>query len=616
VDKFQAFNYGRVKVAQQIADRRDIDFVLFEQLDTEKMAREKAFAGLDRKAFEMIITEARNFAIKELLPCYIDSDRIGVTFDNGKVKVPESFHRPFKLLVEGEWTSMCEDPELGGQGLPHIIDRAAREYLSGACGALVAYAQMGHGTGKMIELYGTPEQKKLFINKLYDGVWGGTMVLTEPNAGSDVGALTTSAKKNADGTYSISGNKIFITNGDHDLADNIIHPVLARVEGAPEGTKGISIFIVPKIWVNPDGSLGQPNDVVCTGIEEKTGIHGSATCSLAFGGKGQCRGFLLGEEGMGMKVMFKMMNEARQDVGFQGLFAASRAYLYAVNYARERLQGKELGTGKDAPAQVPIIRHPDVRRMLMWMKCYVEGLRSLIYYVESLFDRGHCATDPAVKKACGDEAELLTPIIKSMGSDRGFDICVQAIQVYGGYGYIQEYPVEQLMRDTKIASLYEGTNGIQAMDLLGRKLGLNNGAVFMSMLNQMNATIKKAKAIEGLQAMADEAQIAVNRLGELAMIMGKRAMSADFKTAFAHATPFLNVTGDVIMAWMLLWRAQVAAEKLAKGAAQKDVAFYKGQIKSADFFIGTVLPVTLGGMDSIVKGNNAAIAIDEASFGG
>ncbi len=603
-------------MAQQIADRRDIDFVLYEQLETEKLAKEKAFGGLDRKAFDMIINEARNFAIKELLPVYVDSDRIGATFKDGKVTVPESFHKPFKLMLENEFTSMCEDPEWGGQGLPHIIDRAAREYLSGACGSLVAYGQMGHGTGKMIELYGTPEQKKLFINKLYDGIWGGTMVLTEPNAGSDVGALTTSAKKNSDGTYAITGNKIFITNGDHDLADNIIHPVLARVEGAPAGTKGISIFIVPKIWVNPDGSLGQPNDVVCTGIEEKCGIHGSVTCSLAFGGKGQCRGFLLGEEGMGMKIMFKMMNEARQDVGFQGLFAASRAYLYALNYARERLQGKELGAGKDSPDQVPIIRHPDVRRMLLWMKSYVEGLRSMIYYVESLFDRAHCSNDPAVKKACNDEAELLTPLIKSLGSDRGFDICVQAIQVYGGYGYIQEYPVEQLMRDTKIASLYEGTNGIQAMDLLGRKLGMNNGAVFMNMLNQMNEIIKRAKETEGLQAMADEFQATVHRLGEVAMIMGKRAMSADFKTAFAHATPFLNAMGDVVMAWMLLWRAQVAATKLAKGAAQKDVAFYKGQIKSADFFIGTVLPVALGSMNAIAKGNKAAIEIDEESFGG
>ncbi len=602
-------------MAQQIADRRDIDFVLYEQLDTEKLGKEKAFAGLDRKAFDMIITEARNFAIKELLPVYVDSDRIGVTFKEGKVTVPASFHKPFKLLLENEFTSMCEDPELGGQGLPHIIDRAAREYLSGACGALVAYGQMGHGTGKMIELYGTPEQKELYLKKLYTGEWGGTMVLTEPNAGSDVGALTTSAKKNDDGTYSITGDKIFITNGEHDLSDNIIHPVLARVEGAPAGVKGISIFIVPKIWVNDDGSLGEPNDVVCTGIEEKTGIHGSATCSLAFGSKGQCKGYLLGEEGLGMRVMFKMMNEARQDVGFQGLFAASRAYLHALDYARERLQGPEMGA-KDSPAQVPIIRHPDVRRMLMWMKCYVEGLRSLVYYVESLFDQIHCSDDDTVKEESDDMIGLLTPIIKSLGSDRGFDICVQAIQVYGGYGYIQEYPVEQLMRDTKIASLYEGTNGIQAMDLLGRKLGWKKGATFMAMLKQVADVINNAKEMDATKELAAEMEKVVGRLGETAATIGKRAASAEFKTAFAHATPFLNAMGDVVMAWMLLWRANVAATKLAGGAKQKDEAFYKGQIKSADFFINTVLPVTLGSMDSIVKGSKAAIEIEEASFGG
>lgn len=603
-------------MAQQIADRRDIDFVLYEQMETEKLAKEKIFEGLDRKTFDLIISEARNIAIKEILPTYADGDRIGATFENGKVKVPESYHRPHKLLLEGEWASMTEDPELGGQGLPHIIARAAREYLAGANGTLTSYAMLGHGTGKMIDLYGTQEQKDLFLKKLYSGIWGGTMVLTEPNAGSDVGALTTTAVKNDDGTYSISGNKIFITNGEHDLSENIIHPVLARIEGSPEGTRGISIFIVPKIWVNPDSSLGDPNDVVCTGIEEKMGIHGSATCSLAFGGKGKCKGFLLGDENKGMRIMFHMMNEARQDVGFQGLYAASVAYMYALNYARERLQGRELGASKDSPAQVPIIKHPDVRRMLMWMKCYVEGLRSLIYYVDTHFDRMRCSDDPAVVKQSGDMAELLTPIIKSLGSDRGFDICVQAIQIYGGYGYTQEYPVEQLMRDNKIASLYEGTNGIQAMDLLGRKLGMNNGAVFMSMLSSMNETVKKAKETEGMQALAEGTETAVNRLAELAATIGKRATSAEFKTAFAHATPFLNAMGDVIMAWMLLWRAQTAATKLAGKPAQKDVAFYKGQLKSADFFINTVLPVTLGSMDAIAKGSAAAVEIDEDSFGG
>ncbi|MBW2297625.1 MAG: acyl-CoA dehydrogenase family protein, partial [Deltaproteobacteria bacterium] len=263
-------------MAQVIADRRDIDFVLYEQMDTEAIIQNEKYSDLNRKMFDMIISEARNFAVKELLPTYAEGDKLGLTFEKGQVKVPECFHRPHKLIIENEWTSLTEDPEVGGQGLPHIINWAASEYITGGNYALVNYARMGHGTGKMVELFGTEEQKTLFLEKLYTGVWGGTMLLTEPQAGSDVGALTTTAAKNPDGTYTIKGDKIFITNGDHDLADNIIHPVLARIEGAPVGTKGISIFLVPKIWVNADGSLGEPNDVVCTGIEEKMGIHASS----------------------------------------------------------------------------------------------------------------------------------------------------------------------------------------------------------------------------------------------------------------------------------------------------------------------------------------------------
>ncbi len=601
-------------MAQPIADRRDIDFVLYEQMETEKLAKEEKFAGLNKKAFDMIISEARNLAIKEILPTKVDGDRIGVTFENGEVKVPQSFHKPHRLLLEGEWASMTEDPELGGQGLPHVIYQAAKEYLAGANGTLTGYSMLGHGTGKMIDIFGTPEQKDMYLKKLYSGEWGGTMVLTESNAGSDVGSLTTTAVKNEDGTYSITGDKIFITNGEHDLADNIVHPVLARVEGAPEGSAGISIFIVPKIWVNEDGSLGESNDVLCTGIEEKTGIHGSATCSLAFGGKGKCKGLLLGEINKGMRVMFYMMNEARHDVGFQGFCNATSAYQHALTYARERLQGAELGS-QGGPAQVPIIKHPDVRRMLLWMKSHVEALRSLIYYVDTLFDRIHCSNDEAEKKECDDMAALLTPLIKSLGSDRGFDVCVQAVQVYGGYGFIQEFPVEQLMRDCKITSIYEGTNGIQAMDLLGRKLGLRKGTVFVNMIQKMKAMVQKAKAVEGLESLAADYESAVDRLAELAGVMGKRAGSAEFKTAFAHATPFLNATGDVVMGWMLLWRAQIAGEKLAAGKAKKDEAFYKGQIKSAEFFVNTVLPVTMGNMDSITKGSTAVLDIDEASFG-
>jgi hypothetical protein len=617
-------------MAQLLADRQDIDFVLYEQLEIEDILKTEKFNDLNRKMFDMVVSEARNLGIKEIHPTYKEGDREGVKFESGKVTAPECFHRPYGLFVEGEWIAMAEDPEVGGQGFPAIIRQAAFEYISGANYAMAAFGDLGHGTAKMIELFGTPEQKALFLKKVYTGEWGGTMLLTEPGAGSDVGALTTTAVKNTDGTYSISGNKIFITCGDHDLTENIIHPVLARIEGAPPGSKGISLFIVPKIWVNDDGSLGEPNDIVCSGVEEKMGLHGSPTCSMDLGGKGKCRGLLLGEENKGLMVMFHMMNEARLNVGAQGFSAASAAYLYAVNYARERLQGRDIEKGKDSAApQVPIICHPDVRRMLLQMKAYVDGMRSFVYYVAYCFDKKSSAKTRQEKERYNDFTELLTPIIKAYCSERGQFVCEQAIQVHGGYGYTKEYPVEQLYRDCKITSIYEGTNGIQAMDLLGRKLGMKKGTVFLDFLNEIKAAIANAREIPRLEGLAGRVETALNRLSEVAMHISKTAYSRDIKLAFAYAHPFMEVVGDVVMAWMLLWRATAAVprlEKLAgsadeeailsKVAKNKDAAFYAGQLKSAEFFISAMLPVTMGKMNAIAAPTPAAIDIHEKSFGG
>lgn len=616
-------------MAQLISERRDIDFVLYEQMGIEDLLKTEKYRDLNRKMFDMVISEARNLGIKEIYPTYTEGDREGIKFENGKVTVPECFHRPYALFVEGEWIAMAEDPEVGGQGLPHIIRQAAFEYIVGANFAVAGFGNLGHGAAKMIELFGTPKQKELFLKKVYSGQWGGTMLLTEPSAGSDVGALTTTAVKNPDGTYSISGNKIFITCGEHDLTENIIHPVLARIEGAPPGTRGISLFIVPKIWVNDDGSLGEPNDIVCSGVEDKMGIHGSPTCSMSLGARGNCRGLLLGEENKGLMVMFYMMNEARLDVGAQGFLHGSVAFLHALNYARERLQGRDIEQSKDPEApQVPIIRHPDVRRMLLQMKAYVEGMRSFVYYVAYCFDRQSTAESAAEKERYGGLIELLTPIIKAYCSERGQFVCEQAIQVFGGYGYTKEYPVEQLYRDCKITSIYEGTNGIQAMDLLGRKLGMDKGAVFMDLLNEITAAIKKAAKIPRLEKSAGAVEKSVNRLGEIAVHLGKKAVSKDLKLAFAYAHPFLEVVGDVIMAWMLLWRAAAAVPKLeklagsadenairSKVAQNKDAAFYDGQLKTAEFFIHCMLPATMGKMNAIAAGNPAAIEIDERSFG-
>ncbi|MGD8262969.1 MAG: acyl-CoA dehydrogenase [Desulfobacterales bacterium] len=604
-------------MAQVIADRRDLDFVLYEQLKAEELTQFERYKDFNKKTFDMIITEARNFAVKELLPTCAEGDKVGLRFENGHVKVPECFHRAYELLLEGEWNSLMEDPDWGGQGLPIIISQAAGEYLYGGNWAVTNFGGLGHGTGKMIEIFGTQKQKELFLKKLYTAEWGGTMVLTEPQAGSDVGALNTSAVKNPDGTYSISGNKIFITNGEHDLTENIIHPVLARIDGDPPGTKGISIFIVPKIWVNEDGTLGEPNDITCTGIEEKMGIHASPTCSMALGTKGNCKGLLLGEERQGMKIMFQMMNEARLGVGFQAFCYASTAYLYALSYAKERIQGRALEKGKDPTApQVPIIQHPDVRRMLLQMKAYVEGMRSFVYFVGQCLEKEILAINADERVYFKGFADLLTPLVKAYCAQRGFDVCVQAVQIFGGYGYIKEYPVEQLVRDCKITSIYEGTDGIQAMDLLGRKLGMLKGQVFINLLAEIQKTTAMARETGQLEELANEVEIAVNRLGEVAMQLGKTAMSPQFNLAFAFAFPFLEVMGDVIMAWMLLWRSALAQQKLAKGAKKKDIDFYEGQIKTAEFFIHCVLPTTLGKMNSILKSNRSPMEISEAAFGG
>jgi hypothetical protein len=575
------------------------------------------FAEFNKKTVDLIVSEARNLAIKEILPTFKEGDEQGCRFENGEVFVPESFQRAYDLFVEGEWLAMPEDPEYGGQGMPRTVALAAGDYFNGANYAFMMYPGLTHGAALLVEAFGTERQKKLFLKNMFTGKWTGTMLLTEPEAGSDVGNLTTTAVKNEDGTYSITGSKIFISAGEHGMVENIVHPVLARIEGAPAGTKGISLFLVPKYRVNEDGSLGDRNDVVCTGIEHKMGIHGNATCSLTLGGKGNCVGELLGEENKGMRAMFLMMNEARLLVGMQGFCCASASYMNAINYARERIQGKNLlqMMDPDAPA-VPIIQHPDVRRMLISMKSYVDGMRSLLYYAGYLSDRVAVADDEAEKAKLQGMLDLLIPICKGYVTDKAFEVCSTGVQVYGGYGFIKEYPQEQLLRDCRITMIYEGTNGIQAMDLLGRKLGMNKGKPIMDLMGEIQAVIAQAKAIDSLGDHAVRLEKALNRLGEVAMHLGATAMSPKVMSAFAFAHPFLEASGDVVLAWMLLWRGVIAAQKLEKGAKKKDKPFYEGQLKSAQYFIQAVLPVTMGKMDAIMATCDAAVEISEDAFGG
>ncbi|MDY7031780.1 MAG: acyl-CoA dehydrogenase [Thermodesulfobacteriota bacterium] len=614
-----------------LVDERDVHFVLYEQLDVEKLCKTQKYKDFTKQDFDMVIEEARKLAVNVLLPTNGPGDKEGCKYENGKVKVPECFHEAFRLYIEGGWLTPTEDPEIGGQGLPFTVFAPLEEYFAGANGALGGYVMLTHGAAKLIEIHGTEEQKKKYMEKMYAGQWTGTMCLTEPGAGSDVGATKTTAKKNEDGTYTITGTKSFITAGEHDLAENIIHPVLARIEGAPPGTKGISLFLVPKIKVNEDGSLGEENDVFCSGIEHKLGIHGSATTTLNFGDNGKCIGELLGEENKGMRIMFHMMNEARLGVGLQSLGQASSAYLNAVAYAKERLQGASiLSMGDPHAPQVAIINHPDVRRMLLWMKSYVEGMRAFTYYISFCQDMEIVAPDETEREKYADYIALLTPICKGFFSDISFQVIKEAIQVYGGYGYCCEYPVEQLLRDNKIASIYEGANGIQALDLVGRKLGMKKGTVLMNFFTDLSNFVEENKSNETLKTCFEELDKAKNALADVSMYFGQIARGPDFMVPLINAYPYLETFGRVVIGWMLLWQAVIADRKLKEiitkeGASDeeavkklisenKDAAFYSGKLASAKYYSGSVLPLVSASVQSMKEGDKTVVEMAEESF--
>ncbi|MBU1170580.1 MAG: acyl-CoA dehydrogenase [Proteobacteria bacterium] len=599
-------------MAQPIADRRDVDFVLHEQMKVTQLTEKEIFADFNRKTVDMIVSEARSLAIKEIMPTQQPGDA-GCDFTAGKVTLPECFRRPWELFMEGEWLGMCDDPEWGGGGMPKTVALAASEYFQGANVAFMLYHGLTHGAAKMIEEIGTEEQKRLYLKKLFTGEWAGTMLLTEACAGSDVGALETVAVKNADGTYSISGNKIFISGGEQDITENIIHPVLARIEGAPAGTRGISLFLVPKFRVNADGSLGEFNNVVCTGIEHKMGINGSATCSLNLGGSGDCIGTLLGEENKGMRSMFIMMNDARQLVGLQGFAVATTSYMHALAYARERIQGANMLKPKDGG--VPIIQHPDVRRQLLEMKSLVDGMRSLIYYSGICIDSVKTAETPEIKEEYSQLLEILTPIIKGYCTDKANEVCSHGVQVYGGYGFCKDFPVEQLLRDSRIFQIYEGTNGIQSMDLLGRKIGMNKGKPFMGFLGRIKECIDKAKQTQGLEAMGARVDAVYTRYTEVVSEIAKAAMGDKVLNAFGQSHPLLTVTGDLTMAWMLLWRAMTAQTALLDNPKKKDLSFYEGQIKTCEYFVNNTLFVTEGRLNAIKTMNGSVNEISEDAFG-
>jgi alkylation response protein AidB-like acyl-CoA dehydrogenase len=588
------------------ADMRDIKFQLFDWLPTEELLTRERFSQFERGDVEMVLDEALKLAQEQLAPANKEGDTVGARFENGSVLMPKAYHPVYQKMCEGDWIGCINSPELGGMGLPGVVGTVINELFFGANMSLCLTTLLTRGASYLIERFGTEEMVKLFCERMYKGVWAGTMCLTEPQAGSDVGASKARATKQSNGRYLIQGEKIFITGGDQDLTENIIHAVLARVPGAPEGTAGLSLFIIPKIRVKPDGSLGEPNDVVCSRLEEKLGIHGSPTCSLVFGGNDRCEGFLLGEENHGMKLMFHMMNPARIEVGLQGEAVAAATYLAALDYAKTRLQSRHWSKLKDHTApQVPIVEHPDVRRMLFTSAAYVQAMRALLLQTSYYIDMTQVTTGEEQERY-QSYVEVLTPICKAWASDWGFRVTEWCLHVYGGYGYTKDYPAEQYLRDAKIAAIYEGTNGIQALDLVARKLPAKGGKPIRELLGMAEATFKKLRGDPQFMEPAWMLGAALKQIEDISKGLTKRPDAV--LVVLLNSVQFLDMIGDVLGAHFLLDQAIIARTKLqsilaADGVNAQDkeavraylegkpeAAFYHNKVQAAIHFAYRVLP--------------------------
>ncbi len=597
-------------------DLRDIRFVLFEQLDVDsQLASFERYAEFDQGMYEAMLEEAAKLAVEVINPVNRPGDDVGCSLDaDGNVTTPPGYKQAWDTLAEGGWFALAAPAEYGGMGLPHTIDAATNELFTGASMAFTMYPGLTKAAANLLVEYSPEWCRETVITKLFSGEWAGTMCLTEAGAGTSVGDNRARATPtDTEGLYLLEGEKVFISSGDHDLAGNIVHLVLARTPGAPEGTKGISIFLVPKYDFDAQGNLGERNGAKVESIEHKMGIVGSATCVLSLGADRPCKGWLIGEENQGMAIMFLMMNEARIGVGIQGLASAAAAYQNALSYAKDRIQGTAIEDMRNKEAApVAITRHPDVRRMLMTQKVLVETMRSLAYTVALAHDVALVTEDEDTKAAMIKRVELLTPIVKAHLSEVGFQVCTLAVQTFGGYGYIKEYPVELLLRDAKITSIYEGTNGVQAMDLLGRKMRMDGGQVFMSWLQACGEEIGRAKEIDELADAAAALEKAQNNLGATAMHLGGLGMQGNLKGAMLQATPYLEQFGTVALGMHALRQARIASKALADGASGDDVAFYKGKILNARFYMANILPRAIALGKAIVSGDESCL--DEVLF--
>jgi alkylation response protein AidB-like acyl-CoA dehydrogenase len=577
-------------------DRREIEFVLFEYLRIQKLFDIPYYSDHSVESVGEMLTSAISLCNQHLGPLNKVGDRIGCIHnkETKEVTTPPGTKEAYKHFVENGFLTLSDSEEEGGIQAPGVIASVFMEVFSSANQAFTMYPGLTKSASHVINHFGEDWMKKTCIPKISSGSWTGTMCLTEPSAGSAVGDLRSTAKKSKDGSFFIKGVKQWISGGENDFTENILHLVLARIEGAPAGIEGISLFLVPKYrFDKSDGKLLGKNDLYCISLEEKMGIHGNSTCLMGFGDKDDCQGFLIGKENQGINYMFLMMNEARIGVGLQGLGQASVAFLNAENYAKERVQGVDISSKRDAvnPPRIAIVNHPDVKRMLLRQRSIVEGMRALCYTTALMHDESQHAPNSEDKKNAHGFLELLTPIMKAWCTDMGFHSIIQSIQTYGGYGFTKDYPVEQLLRDSKITSIYEGTNGIQALDLVGRKMRMEEGAIFMAWLGRHGEFAEENKNHKDIGQEALMLGEYITKVAKGAMHMSEVAKKGNRHAAVLNAYPYLMAFGHTIICGLLLEQAVLASEKLTSGkVSTSDKRFYNNKIKTAKFFAHHVLP--------------------------
>ncbi|QYX56097.1 acyl-CoA dehydrogenase C-terminal domain-containing protein [Roseovarius sp. SCSIO 43702] len=582
---------------------KDMQFILHDMLDVSS-DKTPGYGELDRDFTSAVLDEAGKLASEVLSPLNVVGDTEGCHLENGVVRTPTGFKAAFDQVREGGWTALDLPEEFGGQNMPYILATAVGEMFSGANQAFTMYQGLTHGAASAILAHGTDDQKQTYLPNMASCEWTGTMNLTEPHCGTDLGLMRTKAEPQDDGSYAITGQKIFISSGEHDMADNIIHLVLAKIPGGPEGIKGVSLFIVPKFLVNDDGSLGERNGVSCGKIEEKMGIHGNSTCVMNYDG---AKGWLLGEEHKGMRAMFTMMNEARIGVGMQGVAQAEVAYQNALDYAKDRLQGRAVtgAENPDGPAD-PLIVHPDIRRSLMDQKSFAEGARAFLLWGSQLIDRAHRGGD---EDAHG-MISLLTPVIKGFLTDEGYDMTVQAQQIYGGHGYIEEWGMSQFTRDARIAMIYEGANGVQALDLVGRKLAQDGGKHVMAFFDMVKTFCKEndgepmADFVEPLKSASKDLQAA----GMFFMQNGMKNPNA----ALAGSTDFMHLFGHVCLGLMWAHMAKAAQAALARGDGDAD--FLEAKLATARYYMTRRLPATKMHLARIESGADPVMTLAAEQF--